>query len=38
MKQFTGQDILNFVKELLNDEACKANLAKIKLQNGFSCI
>ena len=37
MKQFEGQNILNFVKELPNDEACKAYLAKIKWQDGFTC-
>jgi len=30
MKQFEGQNILNFIKELPNDAACKAYLAKIK--------
>ncbi|MBL4569389.1 MAG: IS1595 family transposase, partial [Flavobacteriaceae bacterium] len=28
MEQFEGQDILNFIKELPNDEACKAYLSK----------
>jgi transposase-like protein len=37
MKQFEGQDILNFIKELPNDDACKAYLAKIKWQDGFIC-
>ncbi len=32
MEQFNGQDILSFIKELPNDEACKAYLAKIKWQ------
>ena len=30
MEVFKGQNILSFVKELPNDEACKAYLAKIK--------
>ena len=30
MKQFEGQDIINFIKELPNDESRKAYLAKIK--------
>jgi hypothetical protein len=30
MLEFTGQDILFFIKELRNDESCKAYLAKIK--------
>jgi hypothetical protein len=30
MLQFTGQEILSFIKELPNDESCKAYLAKIK--------
>ncbi|MFT5217369.1 MAG: hypothetical protein ACI83H_002506, partial [Glaciecola sp.] len=33
MEQFEGQDILNFIKELPNDAACKAYLAKIKWQD-----
>jgi hypothetical protein len=37
MVPFEGQDILNFIKELPNDEACKAYLAKIKWQDGFTC-
>ena len=28
---------LNFVKELPNDDACKAYLAKIKWQDSFTC-
>ncbi len=38
MEEFKGQNILNFVKELPNDEACKAYLAKIKWQDGFTCM
>jgi predicted RNA-binding Zn-ribbon protein involved in translation (DUF1610 family) len=38
MEQFEGQDILNFIKELPNDAACKAYLAKIKWQDGFTCM
>ncbi|MBE7653886.1 IS1595 family transposase [Tenacibaculum finnmarkense] len=37
MLQFTGQDMLSFIKKLPNDEACKAYLAKIKWQDGFIC-
>jgi len=29
--------MLNFIKELPNDEACKAYLAKTKWQDGFTC-
>ncbi|MEI6864510.1 MAG: IS1595 family transposase, partial [Flavicella sp.] len=29
MDVFQGQNILSFIKELPNDEACKAYLAKI---------
>jgi hypothetical protein len=36
MLEFTGQDILFFIKELRNDESCKAYLAKIKWQDGFT--
>jgi hypothetical protein len=38
MEQFEGQDILNFIKELPNDAACKAYLAQIKCQDGFTCM
>jgi len=38
MEEFKGQNILNFVKELPDDEACKAYLAKIKWQDGFTCM
>jgi hypothetical protein len=37
MVQFQGQDILNFIKELPNDDACKVYLSKIKWQDGFTC-
>jgi len=37
MGRFEGQNLLNFVKELPNDEACKAYLAKMKWQDGFIC-
>ena len=30
MEEFKGQNILNLVKELPDDEACKAYLSKIK--------
>lgn len=38
MEDFRGQNILNFIKELPNDDACKAYLAKIKWQDGFICM
>lgn len=38
MEQFEGKNILNFIKELPNDDACKAYLAKYKWSNGFKCI
>ena len=38
MEVFKGQNILSFVKELPNDDACKAYLAKIKWQDGFQCM
>ncbi len=38
MEQFTGQSILNFIKELPDDDACKAYLANIKWQDGFVCM
>ncbi|MCM4158268.1 IS1595 family transposase, partial [Gramella sp. AN32] len=38
MEDFKGQSILNFIKELPNDDACKAYLAKIKWQDGFTCM
>ena len=37
MKVFERQSVLNFIKELLNDDACKADLAQIKWKNGFVC-
>jgi len=37
MERFEGQNLLNFVKELPNDEACKAYLSKMKWQDGFIC-
>jgi len=38
MEVFEGQSILSFIKELPNDKACKAYLAKIKWQDGFRCM
>ena len=38
MKEFKGQSLLSFIKELPNDDACKAYLAKIKWQDGFICM
>jgi len=37
MEKFTGKKILNFIKELPDDNACKAYLAKYKWQDGFVC-
>ena len=37
MDKFEGQSILNFIKELPNDEACKAYLADVKWRDGFKC-
>ncbi|OYQ31921.1 IS1595 family transposase [Flavobacterium cyanobacteriorum] len=37
MKVFKGQNILNLVKELPDDDACKAYLSKIKWMDGFKC-
>ena len=37
MDKFEGQSILNFIKELPNDDACKAYLAKVKWSDGFTC-
>jgi hypothetical protein len=41
MQHIEGQDILNFIKELPNNNnnnnACKAYLAKVKWQDGFTC-
>jgi len=36
MYKFEGQSILNFIKELPNDDACKAYLAKVKWHEGFT--
>jgi len=33
MEVFKGQNILNFIKELPNDESCKAYLVKSKKIN-----
>ncbi len=30
MDQFKGQDIVNFIKELPDDDSCKVYLAKVK--------
>lgn len=38
MEGFEGQNILSFVKELPNDDACKVYLAKIKWKDGFTCM
>jgi hypothetical protein len=38
MEQFEAQDILNFIKELPNATGCKAYEAKIKWQDGFTCM
>ena len=37
MKPFKGENILHFVKELLDDAACKAYLARLKWHDGFTC-
>lgn len=37
MENFKGTNILNFIKELPNDDACKAYLGKIKWSDGFKC-
>lgn len=37
MEDFKGKNILNFVKELPNDDACRSYLAKYKWSNGFKC-
>jgi len=37
MKIFEGQNILNFVEEYPNDDSCKAYLAQLKWEKGFSC-
>tara|TARA_R100001369_G_scaffold57449_1_gene84313 strand:+ start:145 stop:531 length:387 start_codon:yes stop_codon:yes gene_type:complete len=38
MEVIKGQNILSFVKELPNDDACKAYLSKVKWQDGFRCM
>jgi hypothetical protein len=38
MEVLEGQSTLKFIKELPNDEACKAYLAKIKWKDGFICM
>jgi len=35
MEKFKGKNILHFIKELPDDDACKASLAKYKWQDGF---
>jgi len=37
MEKFEGNYILNFVKELPNDDKCKEYLAKYKWQDSFKC-
>lgn len=37
MKEVKGVNILNFVKELPNDDVCKTSLFKIELRDGFKC-
>ncbi len=37
MKKIESQSILSFIKELPNDESCKAYLSKVKWQDGFVC-
>ena len=37
MEEFKGHNILNLVKELPTDDACKAYLSKIKWMDGFKC-
>lgn len=37
MDIFKGQNILNLVKELPNDDACKAYLFNLKWMDGFKC-
>ncbi|MFT6324044.1 MAG: hypothetical protein ACJAWO_001602 [Halieaceae bacterium] len=38
MEQFKGHNMLTFIKELPNDDACKAYLAKYKWQDRFTCM
>lgn len=37
MEQFSGKNIVNFLQELPDDDACKAYLAKYKWHDGFKC-
>lgn len=37
MEIFKGQNILNLVKELPDDDSCRAYLSKIKWLEGFKC-
>ena len=37
MEKFTGTNLLNFVKELPDDDSCRAYLAKYKWADGFVC-
>ncbi len=37
MDKFEGKNILHFIKELPNDDSCKAYLAKYEWQDGFLC-
>lgn len=37
MKVFEGQSILNFIKELPDDDSCRAYLAHLKWSKGFTC-
>ncbi len=38
MRVFEDQSILNFIKELLNYDACKGYLTEIKWADGFNCL
>lgn len=37
MEKFEGKNLLNFIKELPDDNACRAYLAKYKWSEGFKC-
>lgn len=37
MEIFEGRNMLNFIKELPNDDKCREYLAKYKWQDGFTC-
>lgn len=37
MEQFEGKNLMNFIKELPDDDTCKSYLAKYKWQDGFKC-